>query len=195
MPVEIVMPRLSDTMDRGTVARWNKHTGDQVKRGEVLLEIETDKANMDLESYADGILARIIVTEGETAEVGTPIGIVAADEDELKEIQQAGASAAPIREPEKAVAPASQAPTAAVQAETATNGSGRIKASPLAKRVAEERGVNLAHVTGTGPGGRITREDVETFVQQGPGGTGRGSGVSVFRVSHAGGRRGWSSAK
>jgi pyruvate dehydrogenase E2 component (dihydrolipoamide acetyltransferase) len=154
-------------MDRGTVARWNKHTGDQVKRGEVLLEIETDKANMDLESYADGILARIIVTEGETAEVGTPIGIVAADEDELKEIQQAGAPGAPVREPEKAVTPASQAPTAAVQAETATNGSGRIKASPLAKRVAEERGVNLAQVTGTGPGGRITREDVETFVQQG----------------------------
>jgi len=155
-------------MDRGTVARWNKQTGDPVKRGEVLLEIETDKANMDLESYADGILAKIIVTEGETAEVGTPIGIVAANEDELKEIQRAGvtAAASPASQPEKVVVSAREAPAAVVSGGTDTNGSGRIKASPLAKRVAEERGVDLAQVSGTGPGGRITREDVERFVQQ-----------------------------
>jgi pyruvate dehydrogenase E2 component (dihydrolipoamide acetyltransferase) len=168
VPVEIVMPRLSDTMDRGTVARWMKQTGDPVKRGEVLLEIETDKANMDLESYADGILARIIVTEGETAEVGTPIGIVAANEDELKEIQQAaaGGSSPSTREPEKVVTPVREAPADVVHTATDTNGSGRIKASPLAKRVAEERGVDLSRVTGTGPGGRITREDVEKVAQQ-----------------------------
>jgi pyruvate dehydrogenase E2 component (dihydrolipoamide acetyltransferase) len=155
-------------MDRGTVARWMKQTGDPVKRGEVLLEIETDKANMDLESYADGILARIIVTEGETAEVGTPIGIVAANEDELKEIQQAaaGGSSPSTREPEKVVTPVREAPAAVVHTATDTNGSGRIKASPLAKRVAEERGVDLSRVTGTGPGARITREDVEKVAQQ-----------------------------
>src|SRR5579872_3090578 len=88
------MPRLSDTMDRGTIAHWNKKAGDRVKRGEVLLEIETDKANMELESYSDGILAKIMVAEGETANVGAPIGIVVKDEAELKEIDSGSAAVA-----------------------------------------------------------------------------------------------------
>src|SRR5579884_3017991 len=92
MSTEIVMPRLSDTMDRGTIARWNKQSGDPVKRGDVLLEIETDKANMELESYADGILARIMVPEGGSAEVGAPIGVVVADDQELKQLEESAAS-------------------------------------------------------------------------------------------------------
>ena len=175
MSTEIVMPRLSDTMDKGTVARWNKQTGDPVKRGEVLLEIETDKANMDLESYADGILARIMVKEGETAVVGAPIGIVANDEAELKQITEAQPEAGNGK---AAAAPKAQAPArastgdgaqaaASTSAAAATDDStdtSRIKASPLARRIAEQRGIDLKDVTGTGPGGRIVREDVESYV-------------------------------
>ncbi len=171
MPTEIVMPRLSDTMDRGTVARWNKRAGDPVKRGDVLLEIETDKANMDLESYADGILAKIMVAEGETADVGAPIGLVAADAAELEQIQGDGAQTEARAEP---AAPAKPAPTPAPQpAEAASTEpregtrDGRVKASPLARRTAEQRGVDLRQIQGTGPGGRITRDDVEAFAQSG----------------------------
>lgn len=183
MSTEIVMPRLSDTMDRGTIAKWNKRTGETVKRGEVLLEIETDKANMDLESYADGILARIMVKEGETAEVGAPIALVAQDEAELKQLVESGGgkekSEGDSRKPEAGrgsaldaaagAAPARDAPPTPVVAQAndrpSPNGGGRIKASPLARRIAEQNGIDLAHVNGTGPGGRIVREDVESFVQ------------------------------
>lgn len=171
------MPRLSDTMDRGTVAKWNKQAGDHVKRGDVLLEIETDKANMDLESYSDGILARIIVNEGEAAAVGEPIGLVAANEEELKHIQ-AGAAPADGQPAAAAPVPPSPAPGAAGSVDSAPSSSlrrgpvageapsdGRIKASPLAKRIAQQRGIDLARVNGTGPGGRIVREDVEGFTE------------------------------
>lgn len=184
MPTEIVMPRLSDTMDKGTVAHWNKKTGDSVKRGEVLLEIETDKANMELESYTDGILAKVMVSEGETADVGTPIGIVAADAAELKALQSGeaytgdrkaedpGASAAAkdasarrsrgAPEVSKAVPAESVAPPSG---NGSANGSLRIKASPLARRIAEQRHIDLSRINGSGPGGRIVREDVESFVE------------------------------
>ena len=165
------MPRLSDTMDRGTIAHWNKKAGDRVKRGEVLLEIETDKANMELESYSDGILAKIMVAEGETANVGAPIGIVAKDEAELKEIDSGSAGVAAQSsengKPEPAEAAAAQVPEPTEAVSPAASENGRVKASPLARRIAQQRGIDLSHVTGTGPGGRIVREDVESFVPLG----------------------------
>lgn len=173
MATEIVMPRLSDTMDRGTIAKWNKQAGDRVKRGDVLLEIETDKANMDLESYAEGILARIMVKEGEVAEVGAPIGVVAKDEVELQKLQSSGPGGeAPTQELE--VRPVTQTADKAGRVEKSsgngaltteaemTHGSDRLKASPLARRIAEQSGIDLATVRGTGPGGRIVRQDVES---------------------------------
>jgi pyruvate dehydrogenase E2 component (dihydrolipoamide acetyltransferase) len=162
------MPRLSDTMDKGTVAHWKKHPGDHVSRGEVLLEIETDKANMELEAYSDGILATILVDEGETAPVGAPIGMVATDEAELKSLQASSGRGdnAAVHTKE----PASKTGTATPERDQLNGSSphplveetnGRVKASPLARRIAKQRGIDLNAVTGTGPGGRIVREDVE----------------------------------
>ena len=84
MASEVVMPRLSDTMDSGTIARWLKQEGDEVKRGDIIAEIETDKANMELESYSSGILARIIVNEGQSVGLGEPIAVIAANAEEAE---------------------------------------------------------------------------------------------------------------
>jgi len=188
MATEVVMPRLSDTMDSGTVARWLKQEGDQIKRGEIIAEIETDKANMEMESYANGILAQILVAEGQSAGLGQPIAMIAASQEEAESLRGSGTAAssatkkqtvpvaasangaqtepAPVAEPPAAAQqrvaqsePIEPTDTKAAPAETA----GRIKASPLAKRMAAEQQINLVEVTGTGPGGRITKEDVQAF--------------------------------
>ncbi len=179
MASEVVMPRLSDTMDSGKVAKWLKQVGDSVKRGEVIAEIETDKANMDLEAYATGILARIIVSEGESVGLGEPIAVIAANAEEA-----AGMGDNSSAGPGSNASPASSAPInpsggksdGADRTESGSNGTkpdsadagGRIKASPLARRLASERGIDLARVSGTGPGGRITKEDVQAFAPSAP---------------------------
>jgi pyruvate dehydrogenase E2 component (dihydrolipoamide acetyltransferase) len=177
---EVVMPRLSDTMDSGTVAKWLKQEGDEVKRGDIIAEIETDKANMDLESYSTGILARIIVGEGQSAGLGEPIAVIAANAEEAQTLKQDGAGSASAAKESSAtgtepagVEEAQSAPSQP-QASASTNGTepngsepgGRVKASPLARRLAQEHGINLAQVAGTGPGGRITKEDVQSYVEQ-----------------------------
>ena len=171
MATEIVMPRLSDTMETGTIAKWLKQEGDAVKRGETIAEIETDKANMDLESYASGILASISVKEGESAGVGEPIAVVAADETEAKTLQGSNGKTPqqrpePAREAQRDQTPPSQGPPAAPQGDGRVEPEERVKASPLARRLAQEHGLELANVAGTGPGGRITKEDVESFLKQ-----------------------------
>src|SRR5437588_4215638 len=100
MATEVVMPRLSDTMDSGTVAKWLKHEGDQVAKGDIIAEIETDKSNMELESYANGILAQILVAEGESAGLGQPIAMIAASEEEAKSLKSGGDSAPRAEKPE-----------------------------------------------------------------------------------------------
>jgi pyruvate dehydrogenase E2 component (dihydrolipoamide acetyltransferase) len=179
MATEVVMPRLSDTMESGTVARWLKKEGDRVSRGETIAEIETDKANMEMESYAEGVLARIMVREGESAGLGEPIAVIAADEAEARSISDGtqqpsgnGAQASPQAPPRKQseaatptaspTQPADGAPPGTQESHAAE----RIKASPLARRLAQEQHVDLHEVEGTGPGGRITKEDVQTFVTQ-----------------------------
>lgn len=198
MPVEIVMPRLSDTMDRGTVARWLKREGEEVKKGEALAEIETDKATLPLESFYNGRIGRIMLAEGESAPIGEPIAtIVRPGENADVEPYRAGASPT---NPEPFVAPPALEPAAASVAPSATTAPSAnppsadeppltsastlspggaspnppratsrpgaaspftVPASPLARRVAEELGVDLGTVRGTGPNGRVTREDVE----------------------------------
>ncbi|GAB2444044.1 dihydrolipoamide acetyltransferase family protein [Nocardia tengchongensis] len=158
---EVTMPRLSDTMEEGIVAAWLKQVGDQVKAGEILAEIETDKALMELEAYEDGVLEQILAAPGTTVAIGEPIALLG---------DGSGASAAaPAAAPALAAAPA-PAPAAAqaVSAPAAVNGSTpaesgeRKKSSPLARKVAKELGVDITAVTGTGPGGRVTKQDVET---------------------------------
>jgi pyruvate dehydrogenase E2 component (dihydrolipoamide acetyltransferase) len=171
MPKDVVMPRLSDTMSEGTVAKWRKRVGDEVKKGEIIAEIETDKATQDLESYDSGILTQILVNEGETVPLGTTIAVIAAP----NEVQAngggaapavPGAPAAPPPSPTRA-APAAAVPTAAAAAPAPVREEGeRIKASPVARRLAQEHGVDLAAVSGTGPEGRIVKEDIEHYLAQ-----------------------------
>lgn len=151
---EITMPRLSDTMEEGVIIAWHKNIGDRVERGDILAEIETDKAIMELESYDEGILERMLAGEGDRVPIGIPIAVIG---------DGSGASTEPVGAPTPAPAPAAT-PPAPAPAPAAPQASGdRPKASPLARKIAAENGVDLAAVTGSGPGGRIIRKDVENL--------------------------------
>lgn len=148
---EITMPRLSDTMEEGVIISWHKQVGEQVTTGELLLEIETDKATMELEAYDDGVLERILVAEGERVPIGTPIGMIgdgSGTAEPEPRSQAAPDSAPPVAEPAAVPVPAPRTED-------------KPKASPLARKVARENGVDLTTVTGSGPNGRIIRADVE----------------------------------
>jgi pyruvate dehydrogenase E2 component (dihydrolipoamide acetyltransferase) len=149
---EIAMPRLSDTMEEGTVLRWLKRDGEHVGRGEELVEIETDKAAMVYESDQEGIL-RIVAKEGDTLAVGAPIAHV-------------GEAPGPVQAPPSAAAPAApETLPAAATAAPNEQPADRVKASPLARRIAREAGIDLHALTGTGPGGRIVKADVQAVGQ------------------------------
>lgn len=163
---DVVMPRLSDTMEEGTVLRWLKHDGEHVSRGEELVEIETDKAAMTYESDLEGTL-RTVAREGDTLAVGELIARIGETGDELAEgqvtVETPDASAAPIELPSAtASSPVDTPPPNGTPAEqSASMRTGRVKASPLARRVARETGIDLGGITGSGPGGRIVKADVE----------------------------------
>ena len=166
MAIDILMPALSPTMETGTLAKWTVAVGDAVRSGDVIAEIETDKATMEVEAVDDGILASIIVAEGsEGVAVGTPIGRLAEDGESPDDVAAAPASTAPLA-PEPVAAPVeepSQPTPAPVPAPAAVSSApaNRIFASPLARRIAADRGVDLASLSGSGPHGRILRRDVE----------------------------------
>ncbi len=174
----VTMPRLSDTMTDGTVASWLKNVGDTVAEGDILAEIETDKATMEFESFNEGTLLYVGLKEGETAPVDSLLAIIGeAGTDVSAVVAGFGSeSAAPKTEAPKETAVATPAPSApkttpskAAAASTPkkvsaiSSENGRIVASPLAKALAEEKGINLAKVTGTGEGGRIVKTDIENF--------------------------------
>lgn len=167
MSATVLMPALSPTMEKGKLAKWLKKEGDAVKSGDVLAEIETDKATMEIEAVDEGKLAKILIAEGtDDVLVNTPIAVIAA-EGEKVDIPAAGATAPkPAASPAQATTP-SAAPAPAVVAPTPkANGSapagGRVFASPLARRMAKQKGVDLAAVGGSGPHGRIVMKDVES---------------------------------
>ena len=166
MGIDILMPALSPTMETGTLAKWTVAVGDAVRSGDVIAEIETDKATMEVEAVDDGILASIMVAEGsEGVAVGTPIGRLAEDGESPDDVAAAPASTAPVA-PELAAAPVeepTQPTPAPVPAPAAVSSApaNRIFASPLARRIAADRGVDLASLSGSGPHGRILRRDVE----------------------------------
>ncbi len=161
MAIELKMPALSPTMEEGTLSRWLVKEGDAVSSGDLLAEIETDKATMEFESIDDGVIGKILVAAGtENVKVGTVIAIIGGEGEDV------GASPAPEAEPSapQAEAPApvaAPARTAAAAPATSAPTGDRIIASPLAKRIAAERGIDLASITGTGPNGRIVKVDVE----------------------------------
>jgi pyruvate dehydrogenase E2 component (dihydrolipoamide acetyltransferase) len=188
---EIVMPRLSDSMEEGTVLRWLKGVGDEVTVGDELVEIETDKANMVYESDLDGTVVEILAEEGDTLPVGDPIARVG-DATEVArngggatgaaaETGRAGDGAAsgaetgdkpaiglqePVSPSPPATPPGAPSPSEA-PSPTGVGGDGRIKASPIARRVARDRGLDLSALSGSGPGGRIVKADVERALESG----------------------------
>ena len=166
----VLMPRLSDTMTEGVIAGWHKKVGDTVKKGEVLADIETDKATMELESYKDGILLYQGAKAGEKIIVNELLCIIGKDGLDVNAIVAAvkgGANAAPAASTTASTAPAAAAPAQAsapaAPASTAVVNDGRIFASPLAKKIAQERGIDLKYVKGTGDNGRITRADLDNY--------------------------------
>jgi pyruvate dehydrogenase E2 component (dihydrolipoamide acetyltransferase) len=155
MSAKIEMPKLSDTMTEGTLIKWHKQVGDLVEIGDVLAEVETDKATMEMEAFDEGTLTEILVQEGEKALIGAVLAVLDGDGEEVSPAPAAA-------QPTAAAAPAATAsqPAASVASTPCCDGD-RIKASPLARKIANELGVDLSNITGTGPGGRIVREDVE----------------------------------
>jgi pyruvate dehydrogenase E2 component (dihydrolipoamide acetyltransferase) len=177
--IEIKMPRLSDTMEEGAISTWHKRPGDAVAVGDVLVEIETDKAVMEYEAYQGGTLAEILVPEGQNADIGAPIALL--DDGTGGPATAAAAVSAPSHSPERAQppapAPADSAPVAEPSAAGASpangtangtaNGAARQIASPLVRKLARENHLDLSHVTGSGPGGRIIRADLSDLLAAG----------------------------
>jgi pyruvate dehydrogenase E2 component (dihydrolipoamide acetyltransferase) len=176
MPINILMPALSPTMEKGNLAKWRKKEGDKVSPGDVIAEIETDKATMDYEAVDEGVLAKIVVPEG-TADVPVNqlIAVLAGEGEDVKAAASAAASKAPAaaaRPASVSTAPAaatqksptpSSAPSApAAAAVPATNGHARVFSSPLARRLAKEAGIDVSRIRGSGPHGRVVARDIES---------------------------------
>ena len=180
MATQVVMPKLSPTMEEGQVSRWLKKEGDAVAMGEPLAEIDTDKATMEMQALTNGVLRKILIREGESAPLGQPIAIVGDADEDIASLLESSAEAtseaktspgqsqpapAPKSEPEPAAAPAPQ------PADTRSNGrddaaTERLIVSPLAARMAAEAGLDLRSLTGSGPGGRIVKRDIEAAMKQ-----------------------------
>ncbi|HEX8454648.1 MAG TPA: pyruvate dehydrogenase complex dihydrolipoamide acetyltransferase [Longimicrobium sp.] len=184
MATKVYMEALSPTMEEGRISTWLKNEGDEVKEGDVLAEVETDKATMELVARGSGVLRKRMIGDGDTANVGVVIAVIGAADEDVSALTGGGdAPAAPAKAPE-AAAPAPAAPEPAPQqaeeapaqpaapaaeAESAApaGGDGRVKASPLARRMAADAGVDVGSMRGSGPGGRIVRRDVEAAMQAG----------------------------
>jgi pyruvate dehydrogenase E2 component (dihydrolipoamide acetyltransferase) len=173
MPVQLTMPRLSDTMEAGTIVRWNVKEGDTVSSGDVVADVETDKATMEMPVFDDGVISKIMVEAGRQVPVGTPIAIISVDGDDAGSI--VAVAAAPVAVAAKSVpinsAPAKTAvaaPSVSASASASSSASApsvqsdavRQRVSPLARRMAEEMGISVASIVGSGPSGRVVKQDV-----------------------------------
>ena len=171
MPVQLTMPRLSDTMEAGTIVRWNVKEGDTVSSGDVVADVETDKATMEMPVFDDGVISKIMVEAGRQVPVGTPIAIISVDGDDAGSI--VAVAGAPVAVAAKSVpinsAPAKTAvaaPSASASASASASVSSvqsdavRQRVSPLARRMAEEMGISVASIVGSGPSGRVVKQDV-----------------------------------
>src|SRR3954468_11056213 len=181
MANQVVMPKLSPTMEEGQLARWLKKEGDKVSMGEPLAEIDTDKATMEMQALSNGVLRKILIAEGESAPLGQPIAIIGEPDEDISELIKTAGAAKPAKAeaaaealPESGAAPAvevEEKETEADKSEAPVNGdghgadarasSGRLLVSPIAARMAADAGLDLKTVTGSGPGGRIVKSDIE----------------------------------
>ncbi len=173
---EVTMPSMGADMTEGTIVKWLKAEGDQVSRGDKLAEVETDKTVVEMEAYAEGLLRKIVVAEGNLVQVGTVIAFIGDADDEIPEIAETevadpaegsapaqAAESIPAPAPEPTPVPAAPAAPAPAAAAPLASQGGRVKASPIARKLAAEKGFDIAAIPGTGPGGRITKADVEGF--------------------------------
>jgi len=163
MSVNIEMPKLSDTMTEGTLIKWHKQVGDTVEIGDILAEVETDKATMEMEAFDDGTITQILINEGEKAAIGSVLAVLDGDSDGSAPAPTEKSAEKPAEPAPEISTPAEQpAAPAGIATHSAPSTSGeRIKASPLARKVAAEAGVDLSGITGSGPAGRIVKSDVE----------------------------------
>lgn len=190
MATKVFMEALSPTMEEGRLVKWLKKEGDAVKNGEPMAEVETDKAIMELVARGDGILRKQLIAEGESKPVGTLVGVIANAEENIDSLvaEAGGAAATPAAAPAAAQAPAAPAPApapapaapaapppppppaapAAPAAPVAAGNGGPVRSSPLARRLASDRGLDLSQVRGSGPGGRIIKRDIESAVASAP---------------------------
>lgn len=167
----IKMPKLSDTMTDGTVAAWHKKVGDKVKSGDLLAEIETDKATMEFESFQDGVLLYIGVEKGGSAPVDSVLAILGKEGEDFKALLESAQQTKPAAKEElkteekktETVVTKTETVPVVESVLTSSSSNGRVKASPLAKSLAKEKGINLTMVKGTGDGGRIIKKDIEGF--------------------------------
>jgi pyruvate dehydrogenase E2 component (dihydrolipoamide acetyltransferase) len=171
MPL-VTMPKLSDTMLEGTLVKWRKKKGDKVEVGDILAEVETDKATMEMESFDDGTISELYVEEGAVIKVGDQIALILGDGETADSTAKTKPAAADKKTSASAApsAPAAKTPAAPAPRAAAPANTGRIKASPLARKIAATRGVNLSAIAGTGPAGRIVKKDVESAPAGGAGG-------------------------
>jgi len=161
MVTEVIMPKMGQTMERGKVIKWLKKEGERVERGEPLLEIETDKTTIEVEARGSGILRRILAQEGEESPILTVIGYIAKEDEPLPEVRTI------VAETSLVAGMKAEAPKVKEEPEVVEEAA-RLKASPLAKKIAEEKRVDLTKVPGTGPGGRITKDDVLAYLEGKP---------------------------
>ena len=186
MATEVQLPALSPTMTEGKIVKWLKKEGDTVSSGEAIAEVETDKSNLEVESFDDGVLLKILVPEGETGKVGAPIAVIGAKgEKVVASVPKPAAAAAPPGAPakpapppapeprreappaQKPAGPAQVVPIRRAEEPARVEDNGRLRASPLAKRMARDEGLDLSAVQGSGPSGRIIKRDVEAAIGQG----------------------------
>lgn len=162
MPVYIEMPKLSDTMTEGTLVRWHKKIGDKIEAGDVVADVETDKATMEMECFDDGVLHQILIAEGSKVAIGERLAVLLEEGEEPPKAEAAptGKKAPTAKKAAGPAAAPAEAPAPTAAPAVAAADGGRVKASPLAKKIAAERGVSLAGVTGSGPGGRVLAADV-----------------------------------
>src|SRR5215813_4218933 len=178
MATKVIMPKLSPTMEEGQISRWLKKEGDKVSMGEPLAEIDTDKATMEMQALANGVLRKIIINEGQSAPLGQLIAIIAEPNEDIASLMSEASAPAPAKqeqpkqEQEKpapqvkaAAASAAPAPRSVDNGQPGTD-SGRMIVSPLAARMAAEAGIDLRSLQGSGPGGRIIKRDIEAAISQ-----------------------------
>jgi pyruvate dehydrogenase E2 component (dihydrolipoamide acetyltransferase) len=168
MPTDVIMPQMGESIFEGTITKWLKKPGDKVQRDEPLFEISTDKVDAEIPAPASGVLREIVVGEGNTVQVNTIVGTIAADGESSTSAKAAPAAPPAPPKKEAASAPPASVPAApAAPAETETHDED-VRSSPLVRKIARENNVDLSKVTGTGLGGRITKQDIMAFIERGP---------------------------